>query len=91
MFPSALADRAQGTYSASDRPATCHHLPRCPAATDPDRDAAHTVAAHPEQGWSLLCNGVVLFDDTGELLPGGRALPPRMACYGPVQVHWSAA
>jgi hypothetical protein len=35
------------------------------------------VAAHPEQGWSLLCNGVVLFDDTGELLPGGLALPPR--------------
>jgi hypothetical protein len=37
------------------------------------------VAAHPEQGWSLLCNGVVLFDDTGELLPGGQALPPRTA------------
>jgi hypothetical protein len=37
------------------------------------------VAAHPEQGWSLLCNGVVLFEDTGELLPGGQALPPRRA------------
>jgi len=35
------------------------------------------VAAHPEQGWSLLCNGVVLFDDTGELLPDGRPIPPR--------------
>jgi len=27
------------------------------------------VASHPEQGWTLLCNGVVLFDDGGELLP----------------------
>jgi len=34
------------------------------------------VAGHPEQGWSLLCNGVVLFDDTGELLPDGRTVPP---------------
>jgi hypothetical protein len=34
------------------------------------------VASHPEQGWSLLCNGVVAFDDGGALLPGGRAVPP---------------
>jgi hypothetical protein len=40
-----------------------------------DRDAAHVVAAHPEQGWSLLCNGVVLFDDFGDLLPNGKATP----------------
>jgi hypothetical protein len=25
------------------------------------------VAGHPEQGWSLLCNGIVLFDDAGTL------------------------
>jgi len=61
----------------SAAPAACPHFPRCPAATAPGRGAARTVAAHPEQGWSLLCNGVVVFDDTGELLPGGRALPPR--------------
>ena len=36
-----------------------------------------TIAFHPEQGWSLLCNGVIIFDDTGELLPDGRAVPPR--------------
>jgi len=59
------------------RSAACPHIPRCPAATAPGRDAARTVAAHPEQGWSLLCNGVVVFDDTGELLPSGRAVPPR--------------
>ena len=27
------------------------------------------MASHPEQGWSLLCNGVVIFEDTGALLP----------------------
>jgi hypothetical protein len=35
------------------------------------------VAAHPEQGWSLLCNGVVLFDDMGELLPDGAVIDPH--------------
>ena len=43
----------------------CRHLPACPRADYPDREAARTVAFHPEQGWSLLCNGVVLFDDAG--------------------------
>ena len=33
-----------------------------------------SFSSHPEQGWSLLCNGVVLFDDDGELLPDGRAV-----------------
>ena len=37
------------------------------------------MASHPEQGWSLLCNGVVIFDDGGALLPGGRAVPPPPA------------
>jgi uncharacterized protein DUF5999 len=32
------------------------------------------VATHPEQGWSLLCNGIVVFDDAGELILGGRAI-----------------
>lgn len=35
------------------------------------------MASHPEQGWSLLCNGVVVFDDTGELLPGGVTVAPH--------------
>jgi len=58
-------------------PALCPHSPHCPTPDSTDRDAAHTVAAHPEQGWSLLCNGVVLFDDTGELLPDGSIISPR--------------
>ena len=55
----------------------CQHQPPCPPAEAPDREAAHTIAHHPEQGWSLLCNGVVLFEDTGELLPDGRAVAPH--------------
>jgi uncharacterized protein DUF5999 len=55
----------------------CSHQPPCPSAEAPDREAAHTVAAHPEQGWSLLCNGVLLFEDTGELLPDGSPIAPH--------------
>jgi hypothetical protein len=55
----------------------CPHLPACPPADRPDRDAARTVAFHPEQGWSLLCNGVIVFDDLGEILPGGLVTPPH--------------
>lgn len=55
----------------------CPHHPSCPTADKPDRDAAHVLTSHPEQGWSLLCNGIVLFDDTGEILPDGRAVAPH--------------
>ncbi|MFE9468815.1 DUF5999 family protein [Streptomyces virginiae] len=55
----------------------CTHSPKCPTAESPDREAAKVVAAHPEQGWSLLCNALVVFDDTGELLPDGRVIAPR--------------
>ena len=55
----------------------CPHIPRCPESTAPDREAAHTIASHPEQGWSLLCNGVVMFEDTGELLPNGVMIAPH--------------
>lgn len=60
----------------------CTHEPRCPSAGDIARTAARVIAGHPEQGWSLLCNGVVLFDDGGLLLPGGRAEAPHTGpCY----------
>ena len=49
----------------------CTHRPACPPADAPDRDAARVVVTHPDQGWSLLCNGVVLFDDLGAILPDG--------------------
>jgi hypothetical protein len=55
----------------------CQHQPSCPSAHTPEHAVARVVAAHPEQGWSLLCNGVVLFEDTGELLPDGQAVAPH--------------
>ncbi|MFD9816587.1 DUF5999 family protein [Streptomyces sp. NPDC059080] len=60
----------------------CVHTPPCPSADAADRDAAHTVAGHPDQGWSLLCNGVLLFEDTGELLPDGEVIGPRRPAAG---------
>ena len=62
---------------SADATRICLHTPACPTADDFDRDAAHVLAAHPEQGWSLLCNGVVLFEDTGELLPDGQSIAAR--------------
>ncbi|MFI9167961.1 DUF5999 family protein [Streptomyces lincolnensis] len=56
----------------------CSHQPSCPATTD-DTRSVHIVAAHPEQGWNLLCDGAIVFDDTGELLPDGRVVPPHRA------------
>lgn len=55
----------------------CSHQPPCPSADAADREAARTIASHPQQGWSLLCNGVVLFEDTGELLPNGEVIAPH--------------
>ncbi|MEU4146072.1 DUF5999 family protein [Streptomyces parvulus] len=66
----------------------CVHRSSCPAAGSPavgspapapaPRDvAAHVVAAHPEQGWNLLCDGTIVFDDTGELRPDGGVVAPR--------------
>jgi len=55
----------------------CPHSPPCPEASAPDREAAHTIVSHPEQGWSLLCNGIVIFEDTGELLPDGASIAPH--------------
>ncbi|WP_210584148.1 DUF5999 family protein [Streptomyces sp. GESEQ-35] len=42
-----------------------------------DSNTSHIVAAHPEQGWSLLCDGAIVFDDSGELLPDGRVVAPH--------------
>src|SRR5258708_39300843 len=77
-------DRLPEPWTSASDPAAkadghiiCPHRPRCPVATACDRTAARVVAFHPEQGWSLLCNGVVVFDDTGELLPDGHVVDHR--------------
>ena len=65
----------------------CQHPNSCPSAAAMDREAARVVATFPEQGWSLLCNGVIVFEDTGELLPDGSTIAPHR---GPA-VHALAA
>ncbi len=55
---------------------SCTHAPRCPHAASPAACRARVIVRHDEQGWYLLCNGVVLFDDGGAILPNGRALSP---------------
>ena len=56
---------------------TCLHEPPCPPADASNREAALTIVSYPEQGWSLLCNGVVQFDAPGERLPDGDVVAPR--------------
>jgi Family of unknown function (DUF5999) len=76
------------TIPEDRRCAMCPHHPQCPSADAADRYAARVVADHEaEQGWSLLCNGVVLFEDTGALLPGGRVI----ASHRPTPVRLLAA
>ncbi|MFJ2478421.1 DUF5999 family protein [Streptomyces sp. NPDC087659] len=55
----------------------CRHQPTCPSADSADREAARVVSHHFEQGWALLCNGVLQFDDTGGLLPDGKIVAPH--------------
>ncbi|MEV5010584.1 DUF5999 family protein [Streptomyces sp. NPDC055692] len=57
----------------------CHHTPACPSAEATDHEAAALVAVHADQGWALRCNGVLTFDDTGEILPNGTIIAPRRA------------
>ncbi len=54
----------------------CQHQPPCPTADAVDYDAARVVATFPEQGWSLLCNGVIAFEDRGMIMPDGGAVSP---------------
>lgn len=78
-----MHNRTVNDVTAPERSTACAHMPACPSAEAPDREAAHTLVTHPEQGWSLLCNGIVLFEDTGELLPNGTVIAPHR----PTDVH----
>jgi hypothetical protein len=46
---------------------------RCPEATDERCWTAHVVSDHSEQGWTKLCNGVIVFDDGFFLAPDGHS------------------
>ena len=53
----------------------CTHSPTCPDLDAADCCTAQVVADHHgDQGWCRLCNGVILFDDSGLLMPDGRAV-----------------
>jgi hypothetical protein len=54
----------------------CRHFPPCPLPMASDAAAARVISSHQEQGWSLLCNGTVLFDDGGLLRPDGASVGP---------------
>ena len=82
MRSSTQFDTATITGTSRLPESLCAHTPKCPTADSPDREAAHVVAAHPEQGWSLLCNAVVVFEDTGELLPDGKVIAPHRPTAG---------
>jgi hypothetical protein len=78
---------SEPTNVKSISPKICSHQPHCPDAAGSDRDAAHVIAFHPEQGWSLLCNGVVLFEDSGEILPDGNCVHARRADLTAAALH----
>ncbi|MGX9225910.1 DUF5999 family protein [Streptomyces albus] len=42
-----------------------------------DCSRLHSIPSGEVQRRSLLCNGVLLFEDTGGLLPDGRITAPR--------------
>lgn len=52
----------------------CQHSPHCPTSDAADACGAQVRTPRPEQGWYLLCNGVIFFDDGGAILPNGTVL-----------------
>lgn len=75
MRTSTLLDTATATGTTRLPDSLCTHTPKCPTAASPDHEAARVVAAHPEQGWALLCNAVLVFEDTGNSSPTARSSP----------------
>jgi hypothetical protein len=70
--PLTQREEEMNTISAVADHRLCQHSPVCPSAGDFDRDAAHVLVSHPEQGWSLLCS------------PTARAsLPDAASCFQP--------
>ncbi|MEV2264077.1 DUF5999 family protein [Streptomyces anulatus] len=57
----------------------CSHTPPCPPADRPDREGAKVVARDSGVGSSRLCNGILLFEDTGGLQPDGQIIEPHSA------------
>ena len=52
---------------------TCPHTPPCPAPSAPDAAAARITSDHLQDcGYALLCNGSLLLEGDGLLVPGQR-------------------
>src|SRR5262249_22251087 len=80
----AVAQAVQAAGVTADHTIEVHHVPAPAALPAPGRTRSPggpRRGPHPEQGWSLLCNGVVAFDDTGALLPNGRSIPPHQPAH----------
>ncbi|MEU9337931.1 DUF5999 family protein [Streptomyces sp. NPDC048290] len=54
----------------------CEHRDPCPAADSEDCQAAKIRDHFPAAGYTALCNGLILFEDGGYLLPDGRTGGP---------------
>jgi hypothetical protein len=55
----------------------CDHWPPCPPAESAACAAARVLSRDFVQGWSRLCNGVFVFEDTGLLRPNGQIIAPH--------------
>lgn len=71
----------------------CPHTPPCPAADAVDHDAARVVRHDDNIDASLLCNGVWLFADGGELIPDDSrcGCHPTNPCRGPAPHNQNGA
>ncbi len=58
----------------------CVHKPECPGPNGCDREAAVAVVHDYNTGFTKLCNGVILWEDGGEIRPDGTCTD---ACRGP--------
>lgn len=47
----------------------CTHVPNCPDAKAIDHDAARAITHDDNLNATVLCNGVIVFSDLGELVP----------------------
>jgi hypothetical protein len=61
----------------------CPHQPLCPSVTSPDHSASHTLAAHPDQGWSLPVTASSSSTTLESCCPTAGAVAP-LATAGPI-------
>ncbi|WTJ86952.1 DUF5999 family protein [Streptomyces sp. NBC_01538] len=85
MLAPVSTSESQQWHTAGESP-KCTHTPNCPAFDALNWEAAQISAHCPELGYSLLCNGSILFADTGGLLPDGRVIAPHR----PTPAHHTA-